>query len=41
MYFNEEHNIDLLEIWYYDIDNIEDIIINKLHLKEGDTYCLK
>ena len=39
--YAEKHNIDLLEIWYYDIDNIEDIIINKLNLKEGDTYCLK
>ena len=30
--YAEKHNINLLEIWYYDIDNIEDILINELNL---------
>ena len=30
--YAKEHNIDLLEIWYYDIDNIENILINELNL---------
>lgn len=29
--YAKQHDINLLEIWYYDIDNIEDIIINKLN----------
>lgn len=28
----KKNNIKLLEIWYYDIDNIEDILINELSL---------
>ena len=31
--YAKQHNIDLLEIWYYDIDNIEEILINELNLK--------
>ena len=27
------NNINLLEIWYYDMDNIEEILINELNLK--------
>ena len=30
--YAKDHNIDLLEIWYYDIDNIEQILMNKLHI---------
>ena len=30
--YAKEHNINLLEIWYYDIDNIEDILIKELNL---------
>ena len=30
--YAKEHNINLLEIWYYDIDNIENILINELNL---------
>lgn len=37
MYFNEKHGIKLLEIWYYDIDNIENILINKLNLRFSDN----
>lgn len=29
--YAKEHNIDLLEIWYYDYDNIEQILNEKLH----------
>lgn len=31
--YAKEHNINLLEIWYYDFDNIENILINNLNLK--------
>ena len=31
--YAKEHNINLLEIWYYDIDNIEDILTKTLNLK--------
>lgn len=31
--YAKEHNIHLLEIWYYDIDNIEDILTKTLNLK--------
>ena len=30
--YAKEHNINLLEIWYYDIDNIEEILIKELNL---------
>lgn len=30
--YAREHNIDLLEIWYYDYDNIEQILNKKLHM---------
>ena len=30
--YAKEHNIDLLEIWYYDYDNIEQILNEKLHI---------
>lgn len=30
--YAKEHNIRLLEIWYYDIDNIEEILIKELNL---------
>lgn len=33
--YAKEHNINLLEIWYYDIDNIEDILIEKLQIKNN------
>ena len=29
--YAKEHNINLLEIWYYDIDNIEEILIKELN----------
>lgn len=29
--YAREHNIDLLEIWYWDFDNIEQILKDKLH----------
>ena len=28
--YAEEHNIELLEIWYYDFDNIENILGSRL-----------
>ena len=28
----KKNNIELIEIWYYDVDNIEEILINKLNL---------
>ncbi len=31
-----KHNINLLEIWYYDFDNIEEILLKKLNIKAGD-----
>ena len=31
--YAKQNNINLLEIWYYDIDNIEEILINELNLK--------
>ena len=30
--YAKEHNINLLEIWYYDMDNIEGILIKELNL---------
>lgn len=33
--YAEKHNINLLEIWYYDIDNIENILIEKLQIKNN------
>ncbi|PAD70718.1 hypothetical protein CHH83_02625 [Bacillus sp. 7586-K] len=30
--YAKSHNIDLLEIWYWDFDNIEGILINKLNI---------
>lgn len=33
--YAKEHNINLLEIWYYDIDNIEDILIKKLQINNN------
>lgn len=35
--YAKEHNIDLLEIWYYDYDNIEDILTNYLNLETVET----
>lgn len=29
--YAKENNIRLLEIWYYDIDNIEEILIKELN----------
>lgn len=34
--YAQSHNIELLEIWYWDFDNIETILKNKLNLKEND-----
>ena len=31
--YAKEHNINLLEIWYYDIDDIEDILVKELNLE--------
>lgn len=31
--YAKQHNIKLLEIWYYDMDNIEDILIEELNLE--------
>ena len=31
----KQHNINLLEIWYYDIDNIEKILLEKLQIKNN------
>lgn len=32
---NKENNIRLLEIWYYDFDNIEKILLSeKIHKKD-------
>ena len=28
-----DNNIELLEIWYWDYDNIENILSNKINLK--------
>lgn len=33
--YAKEHNINLLEIWYYDINNIENILIEKLHIENN------
>lgn len=32
--YAKEHNINLLEIWYWDFDNIENILDNTLEVKE-------
>ena len=31
--YAKQHNIKLLEIWYYDMDNIEDILVKELNLE--------
>ena len=36
--YSKQHNIKLLEIWYYDMDNIEDILIKELNLKKLYQY---
>lgn len=36
--YAKQHNIKLLEIWYYDMDNIEDILIKELNLKKLYQY---
>lgn len=33
--YAKKNNINLLEIWYYDMDNIEEILIEKLHIKNN------
>ena len=33
--YAKQHNIRLLEIWYYDIDNIENILMEELNLKNN------
>lgn len=33
--YAKKNNIDLLEIWYYDVDNIENILIEKLQIKNN------
>ena len=35
--YAKEHNINLLEIWYYDYDNIEEILTNYLNLETVET----
>lgn len=35
--YAKQHNIDLLEIWYYEIDKTEEILINNLNLKSVTT----
>lgn len=39
--FAEQNNIDLLEIWYYDFNRINEILLNKLNLKlqGGNKLC--
>ena len=32
--YAKEHSIDLLEIWYYDYNNIEQILNKKLHIND-------
>jgi hypothetical protein len=34
--YAKENNIDLLEIWYYDIDNIENILMHRLNLNKNN-----
>ena len=34
--YAKEHGIDLLEIWYYDYDNIEQILSEKLHINNTE-----
>lgn len=29
--YTKQHNINLLEIWYYDIDDMEEILIKELN----------
>lgn len=36
--YSKQHNIKLLEIWYYDMDNIEDILIKELNLRRLYQY---
>ena len=33
--YAKQNNINLLEIWYYDINNIENILIEKLHIENN------
>lgn len=33
--YAKKNNINLLEIWYYDMDNIENILIEKLQIKNN------
>ncbi len=33
--YAKEHNINLLEIWYYDMDNIEEILLETLQIKNN------
>lgn len=35
--YAKEHNINLLEIWYYDYNNIEEILTNYLNLETVET----
>ena len=32
----KRNNIELLEIWYYDIDNIEEILTHRLNLNKNN-----
>ena len=36
--YAKQHNIKLLEIWYYEIDKMEDILIKELNLKKLYQY---
>ena len=33
--YAKKNNIDLLEIWYYDMDSIEEILIEKLYIENN------
>ena len=33
--YSISHNIELMEIWYYDFDNIEEILTSRLALKQS------
>lgn len=35
--YAKDHNIELIEIWYYDYSRIEEILINELNLKSVET----
>lgn len=32
----KRNNIELIKIWYYDIDNIEEILTHRLNLNENN-----